>query len=299
MLRTRLAPLVGLLAGAALLSACRNDATEDDNRGDVASNLTNIMPLPETSPTIDRAALLAAIGEAASAYAAGTDDMAAQRALAGRRFAFRMAFGCNDEQAIPKDAPLRLNIRADGKSYEARARFSIDAEEAGFAFTKAEASTASDKAAPAAKAAVETVEGFWIERPWLLAEQCPKEPAAAPDEPTTEDAKDKDAADAPAPLPPREHSAGIAQYFTPADSRVGTRAGRDYVKVVTLAEGQTAPKGMMLLVEGRLRAWPDGKIIECRDSRTGGRPVCIAGITVDRVAFERADDRTVVAEWTN
>ena len=147
--------------------------------------------------------------------------------------------------------------------------------------------------------AVETVEGFWIERPWLLAEQCPKELATAPGEPTTDDAKGKDAADAPAPLPPREHTAGIAQYFTPADSRVGTRAGRDYVKVVTLAEGQTAPKGMMLLVEGRLRAWPDGKIIECRDSRTGGRPICIAGITVDRVAFERADDRTVVAEWTN
>jgi hypothetical protein len=60
----------------------------------------------------------------------------------------------------------------------------------------------------------------------------------------------------------------------------------------------------LLVVEGRLAAWPGGKVIRCRDATdggvlSGGRPPCIIGVTMDRVAFERADDRTLIAEWTN
>lgn len=282
MVPSRLLSLV--IVPALALAACSDRAGDTPANDHVADNGTAALPAPE--PLLDRRGLLRALGEAASAFAAGIDDMEAQRAMVGRRFAFRLAFGCAGDDA---DSPLRLTVRPDGRSYEARARFTIGAEEATDFIPKPSDPDAVE--VPAASA-IEAVEGFWVERPWLLAEQCPRpvEPVVATDVP--------DAGRQAAPPPP-ERLAGIAQFVTPGDSRLSLRGGRDYVKVVPLAEGVTPPPGLLLLVEGRLRAWPDGKAIECRDNPGGGQPRCLVGVTIDRVAFERADDRALVAEWTN
>lgn len=271
-----------------MLAGCSVDSDDGNNLEDTAANIANLMPIPETPSTLDRGGLLAAIGEATNAYAAGLDDSEAQRALAGRRFAFRMPFGCAGDGA-PSDGPLRLSVREDGKSYEARVTYSIKVDDIALVAPEAEDADG--------KPMVETVEGFWIEQPWLLAERCPvplsQTIAASEDDEKSE--SDKSAAK---PLA-LEHSVGLASFVTPSDSRVGTRAGRDYVKVVTLKDGETPPPGMFLLIEGRLRAWPDGKAIHCRPAPSGNRPICIAGVSIDRVAFERTDNRTLVAEWAN
>lgn len=277
--RTLRSAAVGALLLAAL-GGCRETPDDSVNEAGIANNIVEQLPTPE--PLLDRRGLLLALGDAATAFAIGADDTDAQQALAGKRFAFRMAFGCpnGDEEK----GPLKLMARPDGKSYEARARFTISSAEA--ADFLPDVDNPDETELPASNI-IETVEGFWVERPWMLAESCPVTPPAAV--PTEVDA---------APPPP-DHVAGIAQFLTPTDSRVAIRGGRDYVKVVPLKEGETVPPGLLLLVEGRLRAWPDGKTIECRANVNGGRPVCLIGVRIDRVAFERIDDRSVVAEWTN
>ncbi len=291
---------------ALTLAACGAERTQEQNLEEAASNLANLMPIPATAPTLDRSGLIDAAEEAASAFATGTDDSGLQRSMSGRRFAFRMAFGCPGYPLPDAGAPaMRLKVREDGKSYEVRATFSLDAAEAGLAKP---ADDAKGTPSPDALPVVEAVEGFWIQRPWLRAEQCPKYPIQPIEtkrdgEPGAADAKG--AIDKPtlAKIAP-DRTIGLARFFTSADSRVGARAGRDYVKVATIAESTKPPPGVFLVVEGRLRAWPDGKVIECRDAMdegrpTGGRPSCIIGTTIDRVAFERADDRSVIAEWSN
>lgn len=288
------------------LAACRAERTPDQNLEEAASNLANLMPIPATAPTLDRSGLIDAAEEAASAFATGTDDSGLQRSMAGRRFAFRMAFGCPGYPLPDSAAPsMRLKVREDGKSYEVRATFSLTAADAGLARP---ADDATRKANSDTLPAIEAVEGFWIQRPWMRAEQCPKYPIHLDDAKVDGELSvtdTKKASDKPpvAKIAP-DHSIGLARFFTTADSRVGARAGRDYVKVVTIDEGSKPPPGVFLVVEGRLRAWPDGKVIECRDAiddgrPTGGRPSCIIGTTIDRVAFERADDRSVIAEWSN
>lgn len=287
---------LGILTATAALAAAtgcadrQQDAPANDS---IVNNVAAALPAPE--PLLDRRGMLLALGDAASAFAAGIDDMADQRDLVGRRFAFRMAFGCDGTAKI--DRPLVLTVRPDGKSYEARARFTITEDDSRPFLPSADDPDAIE--VPAARA-IEKVEGFWIERPWLLAEQCPRPMPAAAGADDDEDADAKQGGeDSAIAQPAIDHVAGLAQFLTPSDSRLSIRGGRDYVKSVTLAEGTTPPAGLFLLVEGRLRAWPDGKAIECRGNPKGGRPVCLIGASIDRVAFERIDDRSLVAEWTN
>jgi hypothetical protein len=286
--------VIGLVASLGL-AACSGEKGDDDNLSDAAANLSNLMPIPDTPSTLGRAGVLEAIGAATSAFSAGIDDSAEQRPLAGRRFALRMPFGCPGDQASATD-PLRLTVRDDGSRYEARAAFSIGGDDIE---DVSNANADSDGETPPP---VDLVEGFWIEQPWLLTEQCAAPRRAEAGKPGEGGDEQEDSASrAPSiqTAPTHEHSVGIARFVTPTDSRVGTRSGRDYVKVVTLREGETPPPGLFLLVEGRLRAWPDGKVVRCRTATSGGRPVCIAGATIDRVAFERVDNGTLVAEWTN
>lgn len=270
-------PLAGLLAATLALAACRQaEPAADTDANDSGAPVNAPAPEP-VADTIDRAALLRAIAEAASAFAAGTDDRAAQAALDGRPFAVLLPFGCAGVAPAPGDS-LSLTLRPGGRSYEVRAAPTIDAAAAGID-VEAEAET---------PAPIQSVEGFWFRRPWLLAATCPaaRGPVVDP------------AAPQPAPAPaPGDTSAGIARYVAEGESRLGNRAGRDYRKIVTLAEGESPPRGLYLLLEGRLRTWPDGRVIACRDTGAG-RPSCIAAAAIDRAAIETIADRSVIAEWT-
>jgi hypothetical protein len=297
------------LAVAALIAlamaACRSEPTNEQEAGDPAANFANLMPIPATDPTLDRAALIEAVEAAASSFSIGADDGDLQRSLAGRRFAFRMVFGCPGQAKDTTPSDMRLTVREGGRSYEVRATFSLDAAAAGFESIQAANNAAtSDSLTPA----VEAVEGFWIQHPWIKTEACPRPIEPSPSlesgardaviagKGTADDAEDMQGE--------VERSIGLARFFTSNDSRVGARAGRDYVKVVALDNGQLPPPGIFLFVEGRLRAWPDGKVIECHEPRRTGHPVasrpsCVVGVNIDRVAFERADDRSIIAEWSN
>lgn len=269
------------LAGAALLGAC--DIRDDDTNVATPSNVVeavttppSVLPLP--NPVLDRVALLGAVAQAASAFAAGADDRSAQAKLEGRRFVMKMRFGCGGPAAADGKEALRWRVRSD-RSLEIRATPDLSLDDPALAGTPTDT--------------VEAVEGFWIPQPWLFSERCP-----APGSPAT------------LGVPP-ERSVGIAQYYTDDESRVERRSGRDYVSTVSLepdaagagnaASGvnEALPReGLFLSLEGRLRPWPDGKVIRCTAGATGGRPSCIVSIKMDRVAFIDPSDGSEIDEWS-
>lgn len=283
------------LAALGIVAGCSRDDTVDRNRSDGAEAATNVpLQVPQPTPLLDRAGLLDAIRAAAGAFAAGVDDRKVQTDLDGRRFAVRLAFACDGPVDEASTAPLRMTVRAGGRSIEVRAMPDPDV-----------AGAAPDEGGSDNPAAIQSAEGFWFNYPWLLAEQCPAPRAVASREvaeregasggpPRTPGPDDRDART----VSVGERSAGIAQYFTSEDSRLRDRSGRGYSKVVPLAEGEAPPGGLFLLLEGRLRTWPDGFVIRCRAVRKAAQPSCVAAATIDRVAVERIDDRSILAEWT-
>lgn len=277
-----------MLAALGIAAGCKQrDAADPTPRNTVADSASAVAEVPQPTPLLDRAGLLDAIGTAANAFAAGSDDRKVQANLKGRRFAVRMPFACNGPVDEKSTAPLRMTTRAGSRGFEIRAVPDLDA-----------AGAEIDQAGGDNPAAIQSVEGFWFRYPWLLAEQCPapRAPGVADRNPSV--TLGPDASVEQAAAQEMERSAGIAQFFTSEDSRLLHRSGRDYRKVVALPKGSAPPKGLFLLLEGRLRAWPDGKVVRCRDPGKGKRPSCIAAATIDRVAVERIDDRSILAEWT-
>ena len=253
-----------------MTGACQRQAEDPTaNQAEMPANgVTNIaeaLPLP--APAMDRGAFLAAVARAASAHTAGTDDGKAQAELDGRRFAIRLRFGCSGPAVPGSDEPLRWSISEDKASFEVRATPDLSLDSEPFEGIPDET--------------IEAVEGFWLTRPWLMIDACPANRAAPP---------------ATAATPAR--LVGIAQYFTSEDSRVGHRSGRSYVSVEKVASAAELPdSGLVLLLEGRLRTWPGGKVIRCTGAGSASQPVCVAAARLDRAAFVRPDDGSVLAEW--
>jgi hypothetical protein len=264
-------PARPFLVAVAALAVIACEGPEDPARNDSGpvppaneANLSDVLPLPE--PALDRAGFLAAMASAASAHVSGANNEEA-RTLDGHRFAIRIRFGCDGPAPADGSAALRWSAAKDGKSYDIYARPDLSqADEAPKAM--------SDET-------IEAIEGFWIPRPWELRGECPV-PAA-------------DDAEARLPVP---QLVGIAQYFTAADSRVGRRSGRPYVATQKIASPAELPKsGLVLLLEGRFEAWPGGDVIRCIGSGRGQRPSCVASAHLDRAAFLKPEDSSVIAEW--
>ena len=256
----------------AALAAC--EPRSEPEPGNVAASAEPKQPaikLPDVIPTpavaLDRAALLAAVAQAASAQAAGLDDRQRQADLAGRRFTLKIRFGCGG----PTDADTALGWSYD----EAEQRLGIRAVP--------DIDLAAAGVEPSSEGPVEAVEGFWIPQPWLLTDACPARPAAP------------DGQAAAAAGPP---TVGIAHYFTTEDSRVQRRAKRSY-EIVRRADPAILPPegGFNLVLEGRLRPWPEAGVIRCSGAGGAARPVCIVSAEFDRVAFENPATGMTVAQW--
>ena len=90
-----------------------------------------------------------------------------------------------------------------------------------------------------------------------------------------------------------------AAVFPTGSSRVGQRNGRAYSYSIR-AEGDQplapAADGYRLVLEGRVVGFPGGRAIRCRTASPDQRPVCIAAIQLDRVAFESATG-DVLGQW--
>lgn len=271
--------LVMLLAGAAAACGQQQPALEN-NAGEEAS--TNQPAVPAPQPTIDRAALLAAVGQAASAAAAGQGIPESLRLLDGREFELRIRFGCSGPSTALSGESLGWSFDSQQRTLRVRARPTIAKQEPLVAALGGEE--------------VETVEGFWIPRPWLIEPLCPAGAAfqaSVAADPGAADGDDEAAE--PVPAAPR---IGIAQFFTSSDPRTRRRAMRPYEAVKTMPEGAPiSSQGFDLVLSGRLRALPSRGVIACSARNADSPPECIVSAEFHRVWIEQPDTRQVIAEW--
>lgn len=269
----RLPMVVPAVAGLLLiLSACDRDAAPASQ----PEPATPASAVTVTAPPIvlDRAGFLAAVDVAASDYAAG-GPAASQTSLVGRRFAIRQVFGCGGPAATPPAADDTANNGLGVWSWSADHKSQLlnltPGDWTRSALIAGEAPT------------WEAAEGFWIARPWQRGDGCPGAKAdplagAAPASPQT---------------------VGLAAVFTAEGSRLGRRNGRAYSFTLRGEGGQppvSAPGGYRVVLEGRFAAFPDGRAIRCRAASVDQRPVCIAAVQLDRVAFETGDG-ALISEW--
>jgi hypothetical protein len=289
MLTVRQTLVAAAAAGFLATGGCQggdNQANETANTANAAGQQTvpNLIPVPE--PPMNREQLLIATLRAASDFAAGVDDSKLQNSLAGKKFEFRIRFGC-DGPAKDSGDPYGWTFNEKTSALKVRATPALSPKD------------------PAVKAvagqAFETVEGFWLRRPWLLAPVCPQKAEAAT--PATEqepEAKTQSAkADAPAEPAPSgpSQSVGIAQFFTDTGPRTMRRSGRPYEATEKLATGQPPAGGFDLVLSGKLVALPNGRVIACTRTEAGERPACLISVEFGKVAIERADTHEQLAQW--
>lgn len=284
---------IALLSAFLAVTGCGGggDAANEVNSQNVAvqppKNAARAVPLPQ--PPMDRAALLELVAKARSAAAAGVDDHEAQQPLDGKEFEFRIRFGCAGPSTKAKDkAPFGWSF--DPKSAVLRVH--------------AAPTLSSDDPAVAALGIeeVENVEGFWLPRPWLLQATCPA--AAPPPAPVDEQSNTKAIPERSAghsasqPLPGPVLKVGIGQFFTASDPRTTRRDERPYQAVKKLDPGASVgTQGFDLVLSGRLRALPDGRVIHCNTNGPDVPPDCVAAALFDHVWIEDAATKLRIADW--
>lgn len=272
-----------------MLSSCKAEQQEPPRQGRVAEPV-DIPVIPKPEPPLDRARLLSAVAEAASAAAAGVALPASVTALDGRQFEFRIRFGCRGPSSNLTKRWLGWSYDADKRTLRVSAKPTISKDEA------AGAGIASD--------AFESVEGFWIPRPWLLEPVCPvaaPAEAAADAKPRTANAAEPSGAGtqaATADVLPEPPLIGIAQFFTSEDARTAQRGNRAYQAVTTVEESEPLPsQGFNLVLSGRLRARPGAALIQCMARDPSRAPRCIISAEFLRVWIEKPATGEVVAQW--
>lgn len=277
--RFRLLPLGAIV----LLGAC--ERVQDEGSPDATPTTSIAETLPAVDPPFDRKALLLAVAETASDFALGRDSSARHRELDGRLFEVALRFGCPGESVSTRtwnfdEANGVLRVRVEHE-------LTIDTPEIGALNLEG----------------FEAIEGFWVQRPWLLEAECPAiDPPPDPndvDDPSQDPAPDDGSSaeePAPAPASPR---VGIAHFYTADDSRTLRRDSRAYQATRKLAAGvEPSRTGYDLVLSGRLSRMPDGQVIACAGRDTDRPPTCIVSVTFDRVAL-RQPSGELVAEWSS
>lgn len=225
-----------------------------------------VLTIPVPPPVADRAEILTAVGQAASAFTAGLAQPKAVVDLAGRRFSLRLPFGCLGPQTT---GAARYEYDTGKNSLKLTARAET--------WTKVEAIRDL-----VGTPQTEAIEGFWIPRPWILADACPAMrpqpvPVGAPPP-------------AAAPLAP---TVGVVSTFEAGDSRLQQRGTRPY-EVVRKAEAPPS-ESFRLTLEGRIVDDAGGPVV-CRSDDPDRPPLCLVRVELDRVAIEGAAGE-VFGEW--
>jgi len=228
---------------------------------------------------LDREQLLLAVQHAASDFASGIDDQARQKQIADSKFEFRIRFGCNGPQTDDAKAAAGWSMNAKTLALRVHAKPTLSKSDAAVAAV--------------ANNDFEAVEGFWIDRPWLLQAICPR--GTQVDTVSAESSRSASEGAPPPPGPPK--IVGIAQFFTAADPRTMRRDGRNYEATKKLDEGDEPADGFDLVLSGRIKALPNGRVIACTPTASDQRPACILSVEFGKVSIERADTHESLASW--
>jgi hypothetical protein len=220
--------------------------------------------LPTVQRPLSRAELIAAANSAADAFAAGRPLPESVTGLVGRDFELRLPFGCPGASQLGAGA---LSVQYDQAAETLRAR----AEPVRWV---PQEWLPNQENMPEAAPVAESIEGFWIPRPWTSSEACP---------PTRPASTGVEVSPVPA-----EQTLGIAQFFTADESRVGRRDGKAYQAVESVAPGALEMgRGLHLRLRGKLARAPGGGPILCR-APSATRPTCLLVVAFDEVAIELA-----------
>ena len=266
-------PVVAALAAGLFSASCQRDAEPVAPPPEPTQPAKTDPVTPPRNAALDRRELLSAVAQAASAYAAGADT-ATGSPLAGRQFDIRLAFGCEGPEASPAEGA------GDGL-----ARWSWGPERKNISLSLTPGDwTRSALIAGTGQDQWEAVEGFWVARPWMAADGCPSiraDPLAS------------------GPAAPSPQTVGLAAVFETGSSRIGRRNGRAYAH--TIRQAGEAPlvaldAGYRIRLQGRIATFPDGRAIRCRAANPNQRPVCVAAVQLDRVAFETPTGEAL-SEW--
>ncbi|HUG45873.1 MAG TPA: hypothetical protein VMK31_05085 [Sphingomicrobium sp.] len=284
-----------MLAASIGLSACQVEG-DGEPAQNVEESTLNLPQVPLPPPPMGRSDLLAAIARAASATAAGTDDSAEQRSLAGSRFELRIRFGCRGPAPDLTETIFGWTFDQKDRTLRVLVTPTISSDD--------------PIVSQFAGEDVEAAEGFWIPRPWLLEPVCPAAAAVRPDRAQAAPETDKPAdekKDTPEPVddeqesqapPPASPKVGIVQFFTESDPRTRRRGMRPYETVKTLrADEPLSSQGFNLVLAGRIRPLPGQKPIVCVSRGSDQPPDCLVSARIDRVRIERPDTKEILAEW--
>ena len=283
------------IASALAVGACRAPSENEASPSIAANAESPTPPLPIADRPIDRAGLLAAVARVASATAMALDDLEQQQGLDGKTFELRIRFGCPGAATEPTEA-TPFTIRYDEEKRTLRVRAAPDL-------------TLSDPPiAAVAGPSVEAVEGFWLYRPWLLADGCPAVPlprttssatvSNATETETAAEAETEQVSRTRSPSRPQPR-VGVAQFYTDTDPRTERRDERAYETTKVLGAGELpSAQGYNLVLSGRLRRPPQGKVITCRVISPDTPPECVVSVSIDRVRIERPNGGMEIAEWS-
>lgn len=217
-------------------------------------------PAQVSDVLLQRADLIRLASAAADAAAGGPkleDD------LAGRRFVIRIPFGCGGPAA---DAEAPFGWSYDREQQTLRVRV-----------TPQQWAEVPWVAGRLQQREVESVEGFWLPRPWTRSEACPAQQQASPGE--------------------RASSLGIAHFFAAGSSRVGRGEALELVERIP-PEELRAGAGFLLLLEGRVARVPGGEeTVLCHSTGAYERPICLVAAEFDRVAIENPATQQTLAQW--
>jgi len=215
---------------------------------------------------LDRTDILALATVSADAAAAGRAPPPGVLAAQGRRFELRLPFGCGGPASAGSDAPMRWRYDATEGVLRVHVAPVIW--------------TTDDWWAAQAASDVETIEGFWIPRPWTSSEACPPSIVQAAAAATVEVAA---------------RTLAIAQFFTADAARQGRRDGQPFETSRKIEPDVfDASQGFRLRLTGRIGGITSGGPALCRQPEGADRrPVCVIAVSIEEVAIENATRQTL------
>lgn len=237
-----------------------------------------VAPTPAPAPdpargVLGRADLIALAAAAGDLAARGGDAMAEINAAAGRRFEVRLPFGCSGPAGEDSSAAMRWTYDADDRALRVQ--------------VSPVAWTADQWWRADAPAGVDTIEGYWITRPWTASEACPT-------------GGDRPAATGLEAVMLPGQTLALGQVFAAEGSRDAMRDGKPYQAVVRVAEDRLdTSQGFRLRVSGRITRIARGGPVRCQQpAGPEQRPICLIGMVLDEVAIENPASDETLATWS-